>query len=482
VDAPVPVAESARTRKRIIVSSVEERDRRYPVLARVHGVAQGGAVTTFPLFASERLLGVLGLCFPSSRNFDEHELALLQTLADQCAFAVERARLHELSEREIGERRRSEAALEEAAKRKDEFIAMLAHELRNPLAPIRHAAEALSAPQLGAAQRARLTEIIMRQSGHMTRLVDDLLDVSRITRGRLELKKQKVCLGDLVRATVNDQKPVFERAGIRLTVSTPEHPLWALVDDTRVVQALSNVLHNSLKFCVRGGSVHVDLTIEAETSVRLSVVDDGLGMAPHTVTQAFESFAQADQTLSRSRGGLGLGLAVVKGVIELHGGQVLVESEGLGKGTSVSIWLPVEPVRTRSSAPPVDATSLGRRILLIEDNAQAAEALSMLLELFGHEVQIAGDGSAGVALFERFSPDVVLSDIGLPGEMDGYAVARALRERAKNPSDLMLIALSGYGQDRDKERALAAGFDAHLTKPVDHATLELMLRQDAESH
>ena len=483
VDSPVPVAETARTGQRIVVSSVEERDLRYPVLRDVHGVGHGGAVTTFPLFSSERLLGVLGLCFPHSREFDEHDLALLQTLADQCAFAVERALLYELSQREIAERRRSEAALEEAARRKDQFIAMLAHELRNPLAPIRNAAEALGNPKLSPAQRTRLVEIIARQSGHMTRIVDDLLDVSRITRGRLEMQKDTVCLAELVGATLSDQKPTFERAGITLTASVPERELWAHADATRVVQALSNVLHNSLKFTARGGSVHVEVALEDEESVRVSVLDDGVGMAPDTLAHAFESFAQADQTISRSRGGLGLGLAVVKGLIELHGGRVHAESAGPGQGTRVSFWLPVVQHTPASAEPATDGKSLGRRILVIEDNPEAAEALCLLLELEGHQVQVAPDGRSGLALFDSWAPDMVLSDIGLPGGMDGYDVARRLVASlgSHDPARArpLLVALSGYGEARDKQRALDAGFHAHLTKPIDGNVLESLLRTSA---
>ncbi len=479
VDSPVPVAESARTGTRIIVRTVEERDLRYPVLAEVHGVAQGGAVTTFPLFAGERKLGVLGLCFPTSRDFDDDDLLLLQTLADQCAFAVERARLHELSEREISERRRSEAALADASRRKDQFIAMLAHELRNPLAPIRNAAEALADPELPTAQRMRLIEIIARQSGHMTRLVDDLLDVSRISRGQLQVQKQKVCLCELVRSTAHDQRALFERAGLTLRAHTPEHSLWASADATRVVQALSNVLHNSLKFCERGSSVEVTISLDADDMAKITVRDDGPGMSAHMLGHAFESFAQADQTISRSRGGLGLGLAVVKGVIELHGGRVLAESEGPGTGTCISLWLPAERPTQPSASSPARPLTGGLRILLIEDNADAAEVLGMLLELLGHEVQIAGDGRAGIALAHSCRPDVVLSDIGLPGGVDGYQVARRLREAERAQSGqtvrCTMIALSGYGQESDKQRALEAGFDAHLTKPVDRAALESML-------
>jgi signal transduction histidine kinase len=350
VDSPVPVAEAARLREPVIVTTIAERNRRYPVLAQVHGVEQGGAVTTFPLLVDGRLLGALGFCFPCSREFDHDDLAFLQALADQCALAVERAQLSALACREIEVRRRSEEMLRESqdrlrqsALRKDEFLAMLAHELRNPLAPIRNAAEVLRQIGTSDPRISRMRDIIDRQSAHMSRIVDDLLDVSRVSRGRLLLRKAPLDLVELVRATVSDHRAMLEAAGLTLEVSLPQRTAWVVADATRLSQALANLLHNSQKFTDPGGKVGITLALdESGESVEVDVSDSGMGMAPEVVAQVFEPFMQADGTLDRSRGGLGLGLALVKGLVELHGGSVSARSAGPGRGSSFTLRLPLQ--------------------------------------------------------------------------------------------------------------------------------------------
>jgi signal transduction histidine kinase len=364
LDSPVPVAEAARLREPIIVTTIEERNRRYPVLAQVHGVAHGGAVTTFPLLVDGELLGALGFCFPCSRDFDRDDLAFLQALADQCALAVERARLYELACREIEVRRRSEALLREtqdrlrqAARRKDEFLAMLAHELRNPLAPIRNATEVLRQLGVSDPRISQMRDIIDRQSAHMARIVDDLLDVSRVTRGRLLLRKARLDLVEVVRATAGDHREMLEAAGLAFEISLPQQPVWVLADATRVSQALTNLLHNSQKFTDPGGKVGVTLTVdESGEGVEVCVSDTGIGMGPEMVEQVFEPFTQADRTLDRSRGGLGLGLALVKGLIELHEGSVSALSAGHGRGSSFTLRLPL-------AAQSAEETSTGLHIL-----------------------------------------------------------------------------------------------------------------------
>ncbi|MEA2600661.1 MAG: hypothetical protein QOF89_1653 [Acidobacteriota bacterium] len=349
VDSPVPVAEAARLREPIIVTTIEERNRRYPVLAQVHGVAMGGAVTTFPLLVDGWLLGVLGFCFPCSREFDQDDLAFLQALADQCAQAVERSRLYDVACREIEVRRRSEEMLRESqdrlrqsARRKDEFLAMLAHELRNPLAPIRNAAEVLRQVGTSDPRISRMRDIIDRQSSHMARIVDDLLDVSRVARGRLLLRKAPLDLRELVMATVSDHRTMLEAAGLTLEVSLPRQSAWILADATRVSQAIANLLHNSQKFTDPGGKVGITLAVdESGESVEVCVSDSGMGMGPEVVAHVFEPFMQADRTLDRSRGGLGLGLALVQGLVELHGGSVSARSAGPGRGSSFTLRLPL---------------------------------------------------------------------------------------------------------------------------------------------
>jgi signal transduction histidine kinase len=458
VDSPVPVAEAARRRQPVLVRTVEERDRLYPVLARVHGVAEGGAVCAFPLLLDSRLLGVLAFCFPGARPFDEDEQAFLQTLADQCAVAVERLTLYE--------------RLQEEARRKDEFLAMLAHELRNPLGPIRHAIEVMGSSGLDP-QSARLRDIIDRQSAHMARLVDELLDLSRLTRQRLELHKVPLDLCALVQETVQDHRSAMERAGLTLVTELERGPLWVEADPTRLSQALSNLLHNSQKFTPPPGRVEVTLRQEGSRAL-VRVADTGIGIPRELLPRLFEPFSQGDRSLDRSRGGLGLGLALVSGLVTRHGGTVKAESEGEGKGARLSLWLPLLP-REAGALAGTDAPRLvqapsgaGQRVLLIEDNLDGAETLRLMLERGGYEVRVAHDGPQGLALARTWPSDVVICDIGLPGGMDGYAVARALREQ-RGPR--VLVAVSGYGRAEDKARAQEAGFDVHLTKPVGWARL-----------
>lgn len=486
LDAPVPLAEAARLREPIVITTVEERHRRYPALAHAPLAGRGGAVAVFPMLADGKLLGTLCFRFASSRELTKQDLAFLQTLADQSALAVERAQLHELALREIAVRKAAEDALVEAARRKDDFLAMLAHELRNPLAPIRNAAQALR--NLGEKHKqpdpqfAQVLEIIDRQSAHMAHMVDDLLDVSRVTQGRMLLRKSRLNLSGLVRATVNDHRSALEASGFAVDLSIPNESVWVDADATRISQAIANLLHNSQKFTSPGGTVSVSLRLlETRDAAEITVSDSGIGMEDAILESAFEPFVQADRTLSRSRGGLGLGLPLVKGLIELHGGSVRAESGGLGQGARFILRLPIEPQATPVEAPEAQDKAVSvaqpRRILLIEDNVDAAEVLGMWLEMDGHEVKIAHDGAKGVALAQGsdWVPEIVLSDIGLPGEMDGYAVARALRSTQGPVASSYLIALSGYGQESDKQLARDAGFDQHLTKPVDPEILQGVL-------
>ncbi|UQA61904.1 PAS domain-containing hybrid sensor histidine kinase/response regulator [Polyangium aurulentum] len=377
---------------------------------------------------------------------------------------------------DVTERKRAEMALKEADQRKDEFMAMLAHELRNPLGPVRNAVRILQ--QLGPQQApfSKACAMIDRQVGHMARLIDDLLDVSRITRGKIELRKERCDLTRVVMQTAEDYRETLIRSGLSLELSAPAEPLWVEGDATRLAQVVGNVLHNANKFTETGGRVTVSLSSRSNGTAVLRIRDTGIGMEPTMLARAFEPFTQADRSLDRSRGGLGMGLALVKGLVELHGGTVAAESAGIGRGTEIVIELPEDQPRNSFVEPPLvfRRTPEALRILIIEDNQDAAESLALLLSLSGHEVESAAAGTAGVQLAGTFAPQVVLCDIGLPGGMDGYGVARALRqeEALQQP---FLIALTGYGQEEDQRRAREAGFDVHLVKPVDIATLQEVL-------
>jgi PAS domain S-box-containing protein len=370
--------------------------------------------------------------------------------------------------RDMTERKEMENALREADRRKDEFLAMLAHELRNPLAPLRNALHLLRHRADDGATVRRVQEMMERQVSHMARLVDDLLDVSRITRGKISLHVERLDLGRLLRTLVPDQQGVAERAGVKLSLDLPETPVWVRGDPTRLTQVMTNLVDNALKFTGPGGVVTVTLTANTpDETTTITVRDTGMGIEREILPRLFDAFTQADRSLDRSRGGLGLGLALVKGLVELHGGNVAVQSGGLGCGAAFTIQLPQEQELPAVSERVASFTPSGKslRILIVEDNPDAAESLRMLLELFGYEVTLAYTGPEGVRAALQARPHVVVCDIGLPG-MDGYAVAHVLRQHPET-AKTRLIAVTGYGQEEDIRRAREAGFDDHLVKPVD---------------
>jgi signal transduction histidine kinase/DNA-binding response OmpR family regulator len=380
---------------------------------------------------------------------------------------------------DISERKRAEEALRDANtrladahRRKDDFLAVLSHELRNPLAPIASSLHVLDRAQAGGDQAARAKRVIGRQVEQLSKLVNDLLDVTRITRGKIHLERQKIDLYEIVRRTVEDNREAFELAGVDLELAPRTRAMPMIADHTRIGQIIGNLLQNSARFTPPGGRARVSVGVESEQAV-VRVADDGVGMKPETLERLFEPFAQAEQSLDRSNGGLGLGLALVKGLVELHGGTVSAHSEGLGKGTEMTVRLPID---LRAGVDVGHATervpSGRRRVLIIEDNADAADSLGEALE-FEHEVVVAYNGPDGISLARQFHPDVVLCDIGLPG-MDGYDVARAFRADDELRST-RLVALTGYTLPSDRRRAEAAGFDEHCSKPPELARLEHML-------
>jgi two-component system CheB/CheR fusion protein len=372
--------------------------------------------------------------------------------------------IEDITERLAREARlaRTEQALREADRRKDEFLGMLSHELRNPLGPIRGSLYILDHVEPASQQALAARAVIERQVTHLTRLVDDLLDVTRISRGKIELQRERVELAELTRRTVDDHRASFEALGVGLEARLQPGPFWLDADPARLVQIASNLLGNAEKFTPRGGKVAVSVEARGE-KVALRVHDTGVGIAPELIPGMFEPFVQAPQTMERSRGGLGLGLAMVKGLVELHGGTVRISSEGAGRGTEVVVLLPLASGPAQAARAAEEAPVRRRRVLLIEDNADTAASLGEALRLMGHDTRAADRGLAGLELARTFQPEVVICDLGLPG-MNGYAVAAAFRAD-EALREIPLIALSGYARPEDRQRALAAGFDHHVAKP-----------------
>jgi len=408
--------------------------------------------------------GMLLVTDKAHGEFTAEDESLLQQLATLASLALQHVELR--------------IALEESDRRKDQFIGMLSHELRNPLAPICNSLYILERAAPDGEQSLRAKTVIGRQVSHLTRLVDDLLDVTRISRGKIQLQQELLDVCDVAHRAVEDHRSIFAKNGLELELELPERSLWINGDRTRVAQIIGNLLHNSAKFTERGGKATV--VVEEGTALKealLRVRDTGIGITADMVPRIFEAFAQADTTLDRSKGGLGLGLALVKGLVEMHGGTVSVESDGLGKGAEFTVRFPLEAARMPAAAPVrAGATNGGaRRVLVIEDNVDAADSLREALEYDDRTVEVAYSGAEGIKKARAFRPDVVLCDIGLPG-MDGYAVARAMRGDPEL-SRVSLVALTGYALPEDVTKARAAGFDGHLAKPPNIEALERVLSE-----
>jgi len=380
---------------------------------------------------------------------------------------------------DVTDRKRMEEALRTADRQKDDFLAMLGHELRNPMTPIRTAVEYLRRTNSVANSGLPQLDVIARQVEHMVRLVDDLLDVSRITRGKIILAKKPVSLGAVAAAALESARPVIESRGHRLNVSVPDRLPWVDGDLTRLAQILLNLLDNAAKYTDAGGRIDLEIAEEGPDAV-VRVRDSGVGIAPEVLPNIFELFTQADNTLDRARGGLGLGLTLVRRLTEKHGGTVSVASLGLGQGSEFTIRLP--KIAPGSAEPSLGdegaAAATVRRILIIDDNQDAADSLGRLMELQGHQVRTTYEGAAGLRTAEEFRPEIILLDIGLPG-MSGYDVAAGLRQRlGRKP---FLVALTGYGSGDVRQRCWEAGFDAHLVKPAELDDLdELVANYDPD--
>lgn len=373
-------------------------------------------------------------------------------------------RLNKTLERRVAERTEE---LEEANRRKDQFLAILAHELRNPLAAIRMAAQSFSLVDAGQDDREHWSSVIERQVTHLSRLIDDLVDVSRITRGTIELQRKGVDLAAIVAEAVDASRPVIEDRNHHLLLELPQEPVRVFGDAARLVQVIANLLHNASKFTPKGGHITVSVGCE-EQDVVLSVRDDGIGIEPELLPRVFEMFSQVGRPLDRPAAGLGIGLALVRTLVGLHGGSVVAESEGRSSGTTVRIRLP------RLDAAPASDAAADRdqaaanlppsRILVVDDNADAADALAFMLRAAGHEVNTANDGLEALSISPVFRPDIVLLDLGMPN-LNGYATAHRIREQSWG-RDVLLVALTGWGQPKDRDRTTRAGFNAHLVKPV----------------
>jgi signal transduction histidine kinase len=428
------------------------------------------AAVAWPVQAGGRIVAGVALHQRRPRRWQPDEIDLVRVVAQRCQEAIHRVR---------AERRRAEteAALREADRRKDQFLATLSHELRNPLAPIRNASHILGMPGLRDEQLRNARDVIQRQVGHMALLLDDLLDVSRITRGKLELKKARVELAPLVDAAVETVRPLLERKRHAFEATLPPQPLALQADPLRVSQILSNLLNNAAKYTDAGGHIRLSAWSQ-DGAVVLEVADDGIGIAPEALPHLFQMFSQVQGTSGRSEGGLGIGLALVRGLAELHGGQVEAHSEGPGRGSRFRVQLPLGEQAPAGVAQPASGGSGGgARILVVDDNGDAADTLALLLEASGHEVRVAYDGRGGLAAAREFRPDVALLDIGLP-DVSGHELARSIR-REPWGAKVRLVALTGWGQDEDRRRTSDAGFDEHLTKPVDPAVLARVLRPRA---
>jgi signal transduction histidine kinase/ActR/RegA family two-component response regulator len=425
--------------------------------------------------------------FVVDAEFDQIGRKAMRLNARQLLHEGGRSRLILLAIEDVTEHNRLQEALDErvqelaaADRRKNEFLAMLAHELRNPLAPIRNAVFLLQQFGPSEPRLMRAREIVDRQVSHQARLLDDLLDVSRISQGKIVIRPERLDLAQLVREAVEDRRSVLEEAGLTLALELPAGPVWVEGDPTRLSQVVGNLLSNAEKFTNRGGDVSVRLATQPEERrAALTVRDTGIGIEPEMLPRIFEMFAQADRSLERTQGGMGLGLALVKGFVELQGGEVRAESSGVGRGAEFTILFPLAapPAVTETLPAPAAAPAGPRRVLIVDDSRDTVETLHEVLKSFGHEVAFAYSGPEALKAARQFRPEVVLCDVGLPG-MDGYEVAAALR-RDPSTAGARLIAVTGYGQEGVQERSQGAGFDLHLTKPVDLEALQRLLEAEA---
>jgi PAS domain S-box-containing protein len=411
-----------------------------------------------PMRSKGRTLGAITFATSESgRTYTKFDLEAAEEVARRAAIALENAELVQ--------------ALKEADRRKDEFLAVLAHELRNPLAPVRNAIEILRATPARSPQLQWTQDVIDRQVRQLSRLVDDLLDVSRIASGKIELRRERIELATAVHIALESSRPLIERAAHSLSVDLPPEPIWVDGDRARIAQVLSNLLNNAARYTRSGGHIWLSAERAGESAV-IRVRDNGIGIRPAMLSQIFDMFTQGGSAGPHSQGGLGIGLTLVRRLVELHGGHVEAHSEGIGCGSEFVVTLPLARVDAPAQRPAAESAATRdrepRRILVVDDNGDAADSLCMLLKSRGHDVRVAYDGLEAVGAALTFDPEVVLLDIGLP-KLSGYEAARRIRE--SRGEDVLLIAVTGWGQEEDRRRSRDAGFDHHLTKPVDPAAI-----------
>jgi signal transduction histidine kinase/CheY-like chemotaxis protein len=387
---------------------------------------------------------------------------------------------------DITDRLAMEETVREADRRKGEFLATLAHELRNPLAPIRHAATLLAGQPSVVGEAGAEVEMIARQVAHLARLVDDLMDIARIERGKIELRRGPMDVAMMLQRAAEAARSSLEERGHRLSLTLPEQPLVVEADPTRLEQVVGNLLGNSIKYTEPGGEIALEAGRDEDQAL-IRVRDSGVGIPPEMLPRIFEPFVQVAGHAGRSQGGLGIGLGLVKGLVQLHGGSVEAYSAGPGMGSEFVVRLPVLPHTiperdgpTQSSLRRDDQPLPRRRVLVVDDNVDAANSLAKLLaRLYGQEVRVAHDGAQALEAAEHFLPEVVLLDIGLPG-MDGHEVARRLRERPAT-GQALIVALTGWGLESDRQRSAQSGFDRHLVKPVDPEMLRTLLTETSHN-
>jgi PAS domain S-box-containing protein len=410
-------------------------------------------------------LGLILLADKQEGEFTENDEAILVQLAHLASVAIENARLY--------------SELREQDRRKDEFLALLAHELRNPLAPLRNGLQVIRLAEEDRNAVAQARSMMERQLGHMVRLIDDLLDISRISRNKIELRRSRLLLGDVISSAVETVRPMIEAAGHELTIALPSEPIVLEADLTRLAQVFGNLLTNSARYTPPGG--HILLVAERQgADAFVSVRDNGIGIPAESLRSIFDMFSQVDRSIERSTGGLGIGLALVKGLVEMHGGTVAAESAGMGKGSKFTVRLPAlegypeRRIEDGSQGRP-EASAPRRRILVVDDNRDSATSMAMMLRLTGNDVRLAHDGAEALQVAAAFQPQVILMDLGMP-RLNGYDATRQIRERPWGQS-ITIIALTGWGQEGDKVRSQEAGCDGHLVKPVNLLDLEKLLTE-----
>jgi signal transduction histidine kinase/ActR/RegA family two-component response regulator len=423
------------------------------------------AVISVPLKIREKTIGVIGLVScDRNRRYGQREVELAESLAVRVAVAVENARLFH--------------AVKEANRQKDEFLAMLAHELRNPLAAIKYA---VSIGQMAPGGPPEETfEIIDRQTQNLAHLIEDLLDVSRISRDKITLRKDAIDVASIVSGAIATVRPLVEDKRHELILEIPDEPIYLFADPTRAEQIVMNLLTNAAKYTKRGGRITVRAATDGDEAV-IEVIDTGIGLPPELLSRVFDLFAQADRTLDRAEGGLGIGLTVAQKLAEMHGGKITADSDGLGKGSKFTVRLPIsrqKPAGEKAASHfAAFSPQLPQKVLVVDDNRDTAMSCARLLKGMGHDVQTAFEGIAALESARSFKPQAILLDIGLPG-MNGYEIAKTLRDEGF--ANEMIVAVSGYGQPEDRERSRQAGFDDHLVKPVHQDALVMVLQQSAE--